>query len=508
MPKAYSYLRFSTPDQAQGDSFRRQHRAAVQYALEKGLDLDEDLTFHDLGVSAYRGANAAAGRLGDFLEAVRAGLVPRGSHLLVESLDRISRQSARRALRVLEDIVEEGITVVTLTDRREYTTESLDSDPTSLIMSILVFIRANEESEMKARRLRAAWQHKRADAEERPLTASCPAWLELDKDAGAFRILPEPAETVRSIYRAFLAGQGVSQIVKDLNSRGIPTIGRGRQWHSSYVWMLLGNPAVIGTFTPHIVRHEEGRRIREPQDPIPNYYPAIVRDTDFAAVQALRKTRSPGRGRNAGRIRNIFAGILRCGRCGGAATSTTNSRGRRYWVCRAAKTGMGCIYDSVPYHDAEVLFLGRVDEILQRVPSGPSQALEAKLQEANHRIWGLEEEVENLTSEIALRPTISLREALAHRDEALRNARAEHGRILEEIRIARGPLVQHRVADLAEALHRKTLDYPEVNARMRQVFSEVVIDFEAEELVLKWRHGGESRVEYSTSAYGFTTMEE
>ena len=48
--------------------------------------------------------------------AVNDGLVPKGSVLLVEALDRVSRQSARKAVRILEDIVEGGITVVTLND--------------------------------------------------------------------------------------------------------------------------------------------------------------------------------------------------------------------------------------------------------------------------------------------------------------------------------------------------------------------------------------------------------
>ena len=89
MPRAYSYLRFSTPEQMTGDSFRRQSTMAVEYAAKRGLELDQKLTFHDLGVSAYRGKNADTGRLAEFLEAVEAGLVPKGSFLLVEFLDRI-----------------------------------------------------------------------------------------------------------------------------------------------------------------------------------------------------------------------------------------------------------------------------------------------------------------------------------------------------------------------------------------------------------------------------------
>jgi len=145
-PKAYSYLRFSTPEQQKGDSFRRQSQMAIDYAARKGLELDDTLTFHDLGVSSFRGQNVATGKLGYFLEAVESGEVPQGSYLLVESLDRISRQTTRRAQRVLEDIADKGITVVTLNDEREYSSESLDRDPTDLLLSILQFMRANEES--------------------------------------------------------------------------------------------------------------------------------------------------------------------------------------------------------------------------------------------------------------------------------------------------------------------------------------------------------------------------
>ena len=96
-------------------SFRRQTAMAQQYAAEHSLDLDEGLSFQDLGVSAFRRRNMEAGRLADFLEAVRAGQVSPGSFLLVEALDRLSRMVPRKAVRALEDIIEEGVVVVTLT---------------------------------------------------------------------------------------------------------------------------------------------------------------------------------------------------------------------------------------------------------------------------------------------------------------------------------------------------------------------------------------------------------
>ena len=128
-PKAYSYRRFSTPEQAEGDSLRRQIAAAKAWADRKGVTLDTELNLTDPGISAYTGANRDVGALGAFLTAVREGTVPRNSWLLVESLDRISREPAIDASFTMQDIVRAGITVVDLSDNaREYNLETLRSD--------------------------------------------------------------------------------------------------------------------------------------------------------------------------------------------------------------------------------------------------------------------------------------------------------------------------------------------------------------------------------------------
>ena len=122
-----------------------------------GVVLDEELTFQDKGVSGFTGANLETGELGVFLERVKDGTIPRGSWLLVENLDRISRQSPRKAMRVIEDIVGAGVTVVDLSDGgREYSAENLDRDHFLLIMMVMKFIRANEESVTKGARVAKA----------------------------------------------------------------------------------------------------------------------------------------------------------------------------------------------------------------------------------------------------------------------------------------------------------------------------------------------------------------
>ena len=77
--KAISYLRFSTPEQALGNSTERQLKAARDYCARNGLDLDESMDLHDEGKSGYKGDNLKKGAdLFDFLALVKAGKIPAG----------------------------------------------------------------------------------------------------------------------------------------------------------------------------------------------------------------------------------------------------------------------------------------------------------------------------------------------------------------------------------------------------------------------------------------------
>ena len=135
-PKAYSYIRFSTPEQALGDSKRRQVEEARAWAAAHGLRLDEELA--DEGVSGFRGANTRDdSALGAFLKAVHMGDVPQGSVLIVESLDRLSRDRILAAQNVLTSLLLAGVRIVTLTDRREYSEETVNENPTDLLVSLL-----------------------------------------------------------------------------------------------------------------------------------------------------------------------------------------------------------------------------------------------------------------------------------------------------------------------------------------------------------------------------------
>lgn len=318
MPKfgarVYSYTRFSTPEQAGGDSRRRQTEAAQRWASAKGLVLDERLSLNDLGVSAYRGSNVQGDSgLAGFLEACRQGLIAKGSYLLVESLDRISRMTPRRVQRLLDEIVDAGVTICTLNDGQEYDAARLDNDPTALLIALMVAWRAHEESKTKGRRVAAAWEEKRRKVrarETRKLTAKCPAWLRWT-DRG-WELLQPQAKTVRRIFDMTVAGLGEHKIVQILNSENVETMGRANYWHRSTVAKILRNPSVIGELMMGYLDYSTGQRVRGFEEPLAGYYPAAVTSEQWLAVRAIKELGSV-RGRGVVRpLSNLFAGLARC----------------------------------------------------------------------------------------------------------------------------------------------------------------------------------------------------
>ncbi|MEH6450702.1 MAG: recombinase family protein, partial [Oleispira sp.] len=172
MTKAYSYIRFSTPDQLKGDSLRRQTELSREYAESNDLEYDESLTIHDLGKSAYHSTHAKKGALKLFLDAIEEGRINKGSYLLVESLDRLSRDKVHVALSQFLLIINAGIVIVTLSDKRVYRLGQLELP--ELMYSIMDMSRAHKESEIKGSRIAASWSNKRKYINVHKLTARAP----------------------------------------------------------------------------------------------------------------------------------------------------------------------------------------------------------------------------------------------------------------------------------------------------------------------------------------------
>lgn len=371
MPVAYSYIRFSTSEQKKGDSLRRQTELSERYAANHGLTLDNSLHLHDLGLSAFDRSNIERGALGGFLEAIRRGRIIPGSVLLVESLDRLSRDKVLAALEIFISILRQGVTIVTLADNMAYNTESVGSNFGNLIISITIMARAHEESATKSRRIRAAWENKRANIENKKLTAQCPRWMRLRDDKTEFDLIPDRVRLIMEIVGLVRAGMGQAQIAKRLNERSEPPLSaHGKGWHPSYINKIITSTALYGEFQ---ARLWNSGKLTPRGEPIPDYYPALISREEFFHLQSIRAQRlfDGARARKGTEIPNLLSGIVKCGYCGstmilvgGAAqrvrsndSNETKRPGKKVLVCDGARRGRGCFAVQWGYKDFETSFL-------------------------------------------------------------------------------------------------------------------------------------------------------
>ncbi|MDT7529579.1 recombinase family protein [Sphingopyxis sp. SE2] len=505
MPKLYSYTRFSTAEQGEGDSERRQMQAAAEFAAARGLELDEALKIADFGVSGYRLANLSpdAG-LGKFMEAVRAGLVEPGSMLLLESLDRFSRAEPVDVQHELTGLIRAGIEIATLNDGRVYSRESLARDNgLGLMISLMVAIRAHEESKAKGDRVAAAWEEKRRKVragETKRLTKRAPAWLIWDAKAETWGIDNDKAETVRKIFQWALEGQGEHKIVARLNREGIPTLGRGEQWGRSSVGKILRNRAVIGELIPGRIEHHEGRKRRVLEEPVKGVFPVIISDADWNAVAGLKDGHAPApKGRGALRpLANLLGGLARCPVCGSAMTRVVKGKkgGAPKLVCTRAKAGNGCVYRAVPLAAVEAVILGSGADLLANIPAGDAESrLDARALELESNIAGTLEHMRDLGDALEASPSKAGAARLAKLERELETLHDALVATQEQRRLVDGGLITARTERLYDALEAGISEGREgINTLLRVLFDSVTVDYVRRVLVFRWRQGGETEI--------------
>lgn len=502
-PKAYSYIRFSTPEQQQGDSLRRQTELAEEYATRKGLTLDTELKMTDLGVSAFRAANVRQGALGLFLRACDDGLVPKGSYLLVEDLDRLSRAEPMEAFGIFQSIINAGVTLVILKGQgREFSKESIRANWMTLVEALLTLVRANEESLIKSNRLQASWANKRAKAAQKPLTSLVPGWLRLDPSTKQFEILQPNAEVVQRIYQMTLDGLGQHKIAEVLNREGIPCFGKAKFWHKSYISKVLESPAVMGTLVPRkIETTEDGRKLRKPLEPISSYYPVIVSEDDYRAIQGMRKDRRAPTVKGTGTLQNILASLAVCPLCGSAMTrvnkGSPKKAGSPKLVCTKAKVGAGCNYHSVSLEELEHTLVFNADRLAGEVPTAGLD-LTAQITSADETLGALKEDARDLVRELIDTPSPAIRAQLAETEEAIRDAEERLQKLLELQEVSSPRILKAKLQELREALKTTPLNRAKANAAMRVVMEKIIVNFVNGDLEFVWKSGAKTDIAYAS----------
>jgi DNA invertase Pin-like site-specific DNA recombinase len=296
------------------------------------------------------GENATKGDFGEFLRAAKAGELPKDSVLLVENLDRVSRQTPRKALSRFLDLIDIGIGVVTLTDGELYTAESLDEDASGMKLfgSLMVMIRANNESRVKGERVAAAWSRKRITAREKslPLSDRIPGWLVSKRDEAGRRTFDEhdtKADIVRRIFAETAQGLGRRAIAKGLNREGTLSFLSESGWQPSSIIKIIQARTTVGEYQPHR-RDDNGKRIPD-GDPIKGYYPVVIDEALWVrANAAVVVRRGDGGGRPSTEVANLLRGLAHCS-CGERMLFLNKGappKGGRYYVCSAAAREAKC----------------------------------------------------------------------------------------------------------------------------------------------------------------------
>lgn len=383
-PKAYSYKRFSSREQDKGDSLRRQSAInAEQIANSLGMPLDDSLNLVDKGFSAYKGAHITKGAFGQFLKHIDDGSIAPGSVLIIETLDRMSREAIIEAISLMTTILKKDVGIYTCMDEQYYTKENFDF--TKLVLSANMLQTAHAESEKKSVRLKSAWENKRDMAcnGKKKMTSMCPNWLEPIKDDEGnivdFKVLEVRAIALRKIFQLKKQGFGNTKITKLMNEDSFWAPARSKRnksggWRESYIQKIIHNRAVIGEFQPH--KFENGKR-KPIGEPIEKYYPPVIDKDLFDAVQnRLQKFKEKygHKGGRTGKADNLFSKIAVCGKCGGVMHFQNKGnppKGGKYLRCdialrrvRDSKTGIRlCNARAIRYKEFERLFIEYIDEL-------------------------------------------------------------------------------------------------------------------------------------------------
>jgi DNA invertase Pin-like site-specific DNA recombinase len=330
MPRVFSYDRVSSGQQLQGGGLRRQGDAAAAWATAHGVTLDP-LTLRDGGRSAFHGHHLSRGALGRFLELAQAGGLGDGPILLVEAIDRLSRQEPLDAIEtILGGLVGSGVRIITLEDGSEYSRDAIRADPARLLVLVVRIQAAHDYSARLSRRSTAAWRQAEGDLAagrlRRPATLR-PRWLDWDGERFEFNA---HAEAIRQMV-AMLSDRGLFAVARDLNDLGLLT-ATGRRWTAAGVRQAVGHPGIWGA-----------ARIRG--ELLPGAFPAIMARADWESLLLRIQARGwqGSRGRN-GQVQWIGQSLTRC-ICGAAATTkATRSAGRmiRYLLCSDRGARFSC----------------------------------------------------------------------------------------------------------------------------------------------------------------------
>ena len=468
------YARVSSDRQDVDLSVSAQLRALRDYAKANGYSVAREYV-----------DEAESGRVADrpeFRKMIEEGSQPNSSfrEILVWKFSRFTRKR-EHAVAFKSMLRRKGVRVVSIT-------EHADDSPTGKLMEAIIesvdeFYSENLAQEV-VRGMREAASRGFFLGSKAPFGYTRVKISDGAKERPTLEVDTATAPVVKEIFESSLSGNGLKEICKTLNGRGITN--RGKHWNKGGLHYLLTNEAYTGAAV-------WGRtsKVEKAQDPVrvEGAWPALVSRELFDAVQEAMRERAPKVQRPA-RVGSKFllSGLLKCGVCGRPYRAQGAKSGQfAYYICGTLFTeGAGTC--SARYLNAPRLEAFVVEKIRERILteetivalvtmvaeeidamagelSGRLEVVEAELGDVRKRLEKLYEAIE--TSELTLEVLSPRILSLRHREEQLEAARDDAERQLEQRRVELPTTeeIKEYVADFREFLEEGTI--PECKALIR-----------------------------------------
>lgn len=331
--RAIIYTRISQDQTGEGAGVERQEEACRQLAASRGWEVVG--VESDNSISAYTGKERPA-----FERALTAARNGECDVIIAWDIDRLTR-SIRDLLRLIDDVTDHGVGVITTQGDIDLTTST-----GRMIATILAAVAAQEVEHKAARQRLANAQKAKAGGKTKGVR---PFGYEADQT----KILPAEAEAVRKAAKDVVAGVSLSSIAREWNEAGFTTTQRrtnpatgekeATSWSASGVRYILTSPRYTAkrVYTP---KPKDG----EKAEPV-TYdaaWPAILDEHTFDTVgEVLRSrgvdTRPDGLTSGGMRHMNLLAKIAVCS-CHSTPVRSTTRKGptvagrpttRKVYVC-------------------------------------------------------------------------------------------------------------------------------------------------------------------------------
>ena len=304
------------------------------------------------------------------------------------------------------------------------------------------------------------------------------------KERPTLEVDPATAPIVKEMFESSLRGNGLKEICKELNDRGITN--RGNRWYKGGLHYLLTNEAYTGTAVWG--RISKGEKAQDPVR-VEGAWPALVSRELLDAVQQAMRDRAPKVQRPA-RVgsKYLLSGLLKCGVCGRPYSGQGAKSGQYgYYICGTLfRDGAGTC--SARYLNAPRVEEFVVQKIRERILTeetivelvtlvaeeidamagelaGRLEVIDAELGDVSKRLERLYEALE--TSELTLEVLSPRIFSLRHREEQLEAASEDAATQLEQRRVELPTTeeIKGYVADFREFLQEGT--FPERKALIR-----------------------------------------